>query len=189
MKKILVILLLLPLVVFAASTIDSYSETNRDDFFNSNNRMTGQSFSVTSNATLTSAQFYVQKNASPTGNVLVYLYAHSGTYGVSSVPGALLATSDAVDVTTFPTSFGLVTFTFTGAQQYAMTAGTKYLIVIDGGGLVATAFSIGDDITSPTHAGNSWDTADGALASTDVVFYVFGTLAPPTFQLWPFSLF
>lgn len=190
MKKLLVILLLLPLVVFAAaSIIDSYSETNQDDFFNSNNRLTGQSFSVASAATLTSAQFYVKKTGTPTGNVLVYLYSHSGTYGVSSVTGSLLATSDAVDVATFGTSYSLVTFTFTGAQQYAMTAGTKYLIVIDGTGLVATAFQIGDDITSPTHSGNAWDTADGPLATTDVVFYVYGTVALPAFQLWPFSLF
>src|SRR4051794_23390494 len=101
-----------------ATLIDSYSETNKSNIsFVYTANYLGQSFTGTGLA-IGSAQWYMRKSGSPSGNLVAKIYAHSGTYGTNSLPtGVALATSDVVNSTTLPTSFTLVTFTFSGANQ------------------------------------------------------------------------
>ena len=68
------------------------------DIYAGGNPAVGQSFTG-NGLILNSAEFYLKKKGSPTGNAVVKIYAHSGTYGTSSVPtGSALATSDNFDV-------------------------------------------------------------------------------------------
>ncbi len=163
----------------------SYSETNQDqenilqgaggDFTGS-----GQSFTSLGGA-LTSAKFYIRKNNSPTGNAVAKLYAHTGTYGVSSLPtGTALATSDNFDVSTLTSSLALTTLTFSGANQYAMTNGTNYVITFEfSGGSIGNDVRLGRDATSPTPSGNAsflqgtWQ----LNASDDLIFSVISTVS------------
>lgn len=169
--------------------VDSYDESNQNNFTqlgSGSYTAFGQSF--TGNAEkLESCKFFLRKTGSPTGNVVAKLYAHSGTFGTSSVPtGAALATSDNFNIATLTTSFQLITFTFTGAQQYLMSAGTKYFIAIEytgGGG--SDLLEPGYDTSSPTHAGNmardfgGWGSASGA----DACFYVYSIPATTTYTI------
>lgn len=75
-------------------------------------------------------QFY--KSGSPTGNVYMKIYAHSGTFGTSSVPtGSALATSDPVDVSTFQTFGDYYVFNFNGANRITLTNGVNYVAVYE----------------------------------------------------------
>lgn len=156
-----------------AQIVDSYSETNATD--NSSSTI-GQSFTG-DGGTLNSAKFYLQKDGSPTGNLYAKIYAHSGTFGTSSVPtGSALATSDAVDASTISTSSALVTFTFTGANKITLTNATKYVVVFENSVSSFPNYILAyRDGVSPTHSGNysfysgSW-TADSGI---DLVFYVY----------------
>lgn len=173
-----------------ADLIDSYSEANYDENVNLTDHHPspdawsagGQSFTGQAKK-LTSVKFYVGKSGSPTGYSRAVLYAHSGTFGTSSVPtGEALATSDDFDVSTLGV-MALVTFTFTGAQQYVMSADTYYCIIyenpaengstIDGSNYVIFA----QDGSSPTHGGNRIVYASGNYypeSSRDSPFYVYG---------------
>ena len=81
------------------------------------------------------AKFYIKKagsGGSPTGNATAKLYAHSGTYGTSSVPtGAALATSAVRDVSEFNTSYQIETFTFT--DEYELSDDVYYCISVEYG--------------------------------------------------------
>jgi len=136
----------------------------------------GHSFTAAA-GDITKNEFYLKKVGTPTGNATAILYAHSGTFGVSSIPtGAALATSDNFDVSTLTTSYALKNFTFTGAQQYTMTSGTKYVIAIKyTGGDASNYVSVGIDSTAPTHNGNFcyYDGSWGYNANCDICFYVY----------------
>ena len=89
----------------------------------------GQSFTG-QQGFLSKATFNLRKFGSPTGNIVARLYAHSGTFGSSSVPtGSPLATSDPVLASSLTTSFADVEFGFN--EYYVMTADTKYVIVVE----------------------------------------------------------
>ena len=166
------------------ATIDSYSETNQSTNANLYVGATiriGQSFTCSSSSVLQSCKFYLRRYGTSTGNVTTKIYAHSGTYGTSSVPtGAALATSDNVDITTIATgSYNLVTFTFSGANQISLTASTYYCVEIlyndassDGANLLGVAF----DASSPTHSGNYfiYTSSYASNNSNDTCFYVTG---------------
>jgi len=178
--------------VLALTTIDSYSETNKDGHEGIGNTIDlySQSFAVSvAGQELDSVKFYLAKYGSPTGNIVVRLYAHTGTYGTSSVPtGSILATSDVVDITTlttFPT-FSLITFSFTGAERYALSNSTNYTAVVYfTGGDANNNAMVGVDGSSPTHGGNFANYPDGgswtAVSGEDAPFYVYGDIiATPT---------
>lgn len=160
-----------------AREIDSYDKSNQTVYRGINNITIkiSQSFTATAD-TLEFVKFYIQSIGSPTGNVVAKLYAHSGTYGSSSVPtGEPLAISDNVDLSTIPDTLALITFTFTGANKYSLSNGTKYCITIESDDCDAIdKIRIGQDSTSPTHSGNpayyevSW-TADD---TRDFIFYI-----------------
>jgi len=180
--------------------IDSYSETNQDtdsyqrDYHPSNedyDSARGQSFTCSlSNMRIVEAKFYLKKQGSPAGNAHAVLYAHTGTYGTSSLPtGSPLATSDDFDVTTLTTSYQLITFYFTGVQRYVMQNSTYYCITYENpatGNIDSNDdVIVGIDISSPAHSGNSYryrNSAWGVMAS-DACFYVYGESAGTTMIL------
>lgn len=171
----------------SASTIDSYSESNQnaEQYIQSGGNLGfGQAFTCTNAATLTSCKFYIRKSSSGTntGNMVARLYAHSGTYGTSSVTGTLLATSDAIDLSTLGTTLALKEFTFSGANQYAMQASTYYIISVEmqTAPSAPAALYIGIDTSSPSHSGiacyGTYGNLNATLAATDLCFYVYGTV-------------
>lgn len=145
------------------SFIDSYSETNRSSGISMDNETTGdttlfsQSFTGDGNI-ITSANLYLQKGSdTPTGDVYVKIYSHSGVYGTSSLPDTLLATSDAVDVSTISATYSLTNFTFSGGEQITLEEGTYYCLVYDVNSTAedGEGTSLGTDNTSPSHDGST----------------------------------
>ncbi|GAI05235.1 unnamed protein product, partial [marine sediment metagenome] len=137
----------------------------------------GQSFTGDGRV-LNNAVFYIKKSGSPTGNAYAKIYAHSGTFGTSSVPtGAALAVSEGVDVSNLTTSFQLIAFNFSGANKITLTNGTKYVVVIEytGGTLYSHEVVVGYDTGTPSHPGNfcAYHTGWTAYPTTDLCFYVY----------------
>ena len=169
------------------ATLDSYSESNQDTDAVQSGAGVGiaQSFMNVTEATLKSCKFYIKKTGTPTGNINATIRTHTGTFGTSGVPdgGVALATSDNFDSSTLTTSYQLITFTFSGAEQITLSADTPYFVAL------LTSFigpgsniSLGVDNSSPTHAGNRADLAFatwGVFAGSDVCFYVVGDTAAP----------
>lgn len=183
----------------AGTTIDTlvglagvtYQSLSIDDFYSESNLIShdnldsdptdaqglGQAFR-SNGGTLDSAQFSLKRQSNPTGNISAKLYAVTGTYGTTAIPtGTALATSDVIDVSTIPTTDGLFTFNFTGANRYLMINGTTYCIVLEyAGGDSSNFITLHTDNTSPTHAGNQVYLQSGAWnanASIDACFYVY----------------
>lgn len=177
--------------------IDSYSESNESGISyyitdlhpsndDNNQSARGQSFECTTTSKIIKAQFYLNKTGNPTGIAYVYLYAHTGTFGVNGVPtGSPLAKSDGFDVSTLTSSFALTEFTFTGAEQYLMQSNTIYCIVFvapTSGIITMTAgnlnfIQVGSDGVSPSHSGNHIYYLDGDWRSAsvgDTCFYIYG---------------
>jgi hypothetical protein len=175
------------------TTEDSYSESNQSSTISFSggltNKALAQSFTASHGGALTSCKFYLRKSGSPTGNITAKLYAHSGSYGTSSLPsGAALAASATVDISTLTTSLALVTFTFSGVNQYTLVNGTRYCISVEYSGGDASNFLTGGiDSTSSTHGGNQASQNTGtsawsANATFDLAFYVYsdGVVNPYT---------
>lgn len=163
--------------------LSSYSESNQDSLANLGDGTTtgvAQSFATpaaTANTNsigcFASAKFYLKKVGSPTGNAVAKLYAHSGTFGSSSVPtGGALATSNNVDVSSLTGTLTLTNFVF--STWYQFTAGTNYVIAIEySGGDASNYVQVGYDASSPGHAGNK-STLSGtwsAQSGHDCCFY------------------
>jgi hypothetical protein len=165
--------------------IDSHSESNNTGVFylgqNTNGTKLGQSFTNSYDSKLTSAKFYLRKYNSPTGDMTVKIYNHSGTYGTTSVPsGAAIATSDVKDASTIPSSaLTLVEFSFSGANQITLSSGTYYVVSVEfSGGDSSNFIYVGTSSGgSATHSGNycyaftSWS----PNGNYDLNFYVYGT--------------
>lgn len=172
----------------ALTTIDSYSETNQDSLvstYTANKEYYGQSFNAGgSNIILNEAQFYLKKVGSPTGNLVAYIYAHTGTFGSTGKPtGSALATSDNFDISTLTTSLALTTFNFSGANEIQLTAGTNYFVVVRSTGDSSNYLQIGVDASSQTHSGNPAQSNDGSSwteKSEDTCFYVKGRTTKTT---------
>ena len=175
-----------------AILIDSYSETNTDtdaQVGNSVGTSYGSSQSFTGKASkLSSGKFYLKKVGSPTGNMYMKVYAHSGTFGTSSVPtGSALATSDALSIADLTTSYALVEFTFSGANQITIQEGTKYVLTFESDQSSSTSNYVanGCDASSPSHAGNyGYKTSIwNAYNLIDLCFYIYGTTDTSNFFL------
>lgn len=158
--------------------IDSYSESNNDyghTLYNGWRTRTGQSFTG-KKLKLSSCSFYLKKTGSPTGNAVAELYAHSGTFGTSSVPtGSALAVSDNFDVSTLTTSYALVTFNFSGVNRYLINTGYFCISLEYSGGSSSNYITMGADNSSPAHSGNGffYDSVWTAVYQ-DICFYVYG---------------
>lgn len=161
--------------------VDSYADSNFQNYVRINGSLDGHAQSFTGVAgDIINAKFKIAKVGSPTGNIVAKLYAHSGTFGTSSVPtGAALATSDNFDLADINTYYTSVTFTFSGGNQYTMSAATKYVIAIEYSSATSTNYlKVGTDAQSPTHGGNrsQWNGSSwSAVSSSDMIFSVNAT--------------
>ena len=162
--------------------VDSYSESNYSVWNSLQYKYisTGQSFTGTATK-ITSCKFWAKKLNYPSGNCYAKLYAHTGTYGSTGVPtGSALATSTAIDGADFPSDYELVTLSFPDGQNYEMTAGTYYCIILEYTGTQGSnGIRIGADNTTPSHSGNKVSYNDttstwGYSSSQDIIFYVYG---------------
>lgn len=139
----------------------------------------GNSFKVSNSSfILDNVIFNVSKIGSPTGSCYARLYSSTGTYGTTSIPNVLLATSDAVNIGTM--SPGNVSFTFSGANKYVLQKDTAYVIQLyyTGGDvnncLIAFYSSNGytGNLSRSDGANmNSWV----AIGSIDMLFEIKGT--------------
>jgi hypothetical protein len=165
-----------------ATTRDSYADTNRDGdqqiSGGSTNDAVAQSFPSGAGGDLANVEVMLSKSGTPTGSAYAEVYAHSGTYGTSSVPtGAALATSDPLDVSTLDGTPTLTRFNFSGTDNITLSA-TYYCVVIRyEGGDASNYILVGRDGSSPGHGGNLADRAVSGGAWTadnakDLVFYL-----------------
>lgn len=172
--------------------LDSYSETNWDNGYAISSLVSYnelfQSFTMTTDGLLSSIILYLQRGGTAARELIVYVKAHTGTYGVDGTPaGAALATSAAVDVSTLTTGYTLITFTFSGANRIRLTAGTQYCVVLAAYSGTWGAPNIvrwGCDSSSPTHMGNYGNKIDGVYypIEADGCFYVYGEKLSKTFS-------
>lgn len=162
----------------------AFASSNNGDF--NIGDVSAESFSAYQSFTgngesIDTAKFLLKKKTSSTGTVTAYLYAHSGTFGISSVPtGSPLATSTGVSHTTLSSSaFTEITFTF--SSPYTTVNGTKYCVLIKSVGGDVT-YAARSDAWGDYHPGNfgfyNGDTATiGSPAptadnTTDLCFYI-----------------
>lgn len=172
-------------VTYAVGVIDAYSEGNKTSdllTYAAGNSRQAQSFTGDGN-TLALAKFYLKKLGSPTGNITAYIYDDTGTFGSTGTPtGAALATSDTVDISTLTTSYQLVDFTFSGANQITITNAANYFLVIEyNAGDGSNALHVGAD-SSGVHPGNlaQYNGSWAAVGTWDVPFYIYSVEAPLT---------
>lgn len=151
----------------------------------------GQAFrNLVVGAKLKEVSFWMAKTGTPTSTLTAKLYAHSGTFGTSSIPtGTALATSDPISASVVATTQGFIKFTFSGAQQFAMADNTDYVIAVEISGATSnsTNFVSVYSNASNTYPGNwaSWSgTAWTATATTDIAFKLY-TINPAS--TWKFS--
>lgn len=163
-----------------STEVDSYSESNYATLaalYTGNWIKYGQGFASGVGGELDSAKFYLKKTGSPPSNMQVSIFAHTGTYGTNSRgTGSALATSDVISASTLSTSFGVITFTFSGAQRITLTPSTYYFVAFEySAGDGSNRVDIGIDNTSPTHASNraGYTTAWAANSTQDTIFYVY----------------
>jgi hypothetical protein len=159
------------------ATVESFCNDTGSNFNLGNGTILGQaqSFANGTNAQfLTRAYFQLQKVGSPSGNVTAKLYAHSGTFGTSSIPtGAALATSDNVSLASITASYATVEFSF--STPYEMVASTEYAIAVEyTGGDGSNYLQVRGLASSGTHAGNRSQTTGSwsATATDDLNFSV-----------------
>lgn len=160
--------------------VDSYSESNQSnqqDLSSGNDRGAAQAFTVGIGAALGTCKFFLKKTSSPTGNAVATLYDMSGTFGFDAIPsGEALATSDNFDVSALTTSFALITFTFSGANQYVMSNEINYCIAIEfSGGDGGNNVNVGSDSSAPSHPGNASTKplSEWFPSSSSLCFYVY----------------
>lgn len=153
---------------FCAATVSSYRQEYGD-------RLVGNSFTTGAFVgKITSCKYKLMQTGTITGNCYAKLYSHSGTYGTSSLPNALLATSDPIDVETLSNAFLTEQiFTFSGAAQVDLTASTNYCIVFTyAGGDSSNYVRFGYE-ANDVHGGNHFYNGT-AYATADAYFYVYG---------------
>ena len=149
----------------------------------------GQSFTCDNDVILDSCKFYLYKSGTPTGKVCCKLYAHSGTYGTSSLPnGAALVVSDSITASSLPIIDDVSYINFNFTNKYRLTKNTYYLIILYYyNGDASNYVNIGTDISTLTHDGNrAWYNAGVWQASStrDVVFYIYGAKIHNNALLW-----
>jgi hypothetical protein len=161
---------------------DSYSETNQDAGLNLNSGGTtrcGQSFTPSFGGKITNCQFYLKKTGAPVGNIQCFLYLSASQLGNNDdIPLIVpLAYSHFVDIATVvTTSYQLVTFDYTGNDQFNLIKGFTYVIAIQYiGGDVSNFLTVGYDNSAGTHSGNQSTYVSSWVANAaDTCFYVIG---------------
>ncbi|MHC1728059.1 MAG: hypothetical protein AB9866_18995 [Syntrophobacteraceae bacterium] len=157
--------------------IDSYSELNYATNLplTDTTTMAGQSF-LGKYGYLNSTTWYLAKSVNGTGTIVAKLYAHSGTFGSSSLPtGDPIAISDPIDISSLSIDYSLVTFYFPGV---VLIQDINYVMVLEYTiGAESSNVKVGLDTTTSGHAGNgmkysgSWS----EYPNYDFCFYVYIT--------------
>jgi len=163
---------------------DSATETGTDyPFGDGTTTGQGQSFATLTHGVskaLQSAKFFLKKTGAPTGNIRAALYSHNGSFGTSSVPNALLATSKEFDASKLLTTYEEIEFPFVYADVYSMAATTNYVVILEEG----TSYSGGASdyvqvrgAAAGSAAGNKSANAGGwtAQAAADLSFQVISS--------------
>jgi len=137
--------------MLVSNSIDSFSEVNKNHentIWYQTVPSAAQSFTG-DGSVLSSCKFYLKLATTPppvgTQFCRAMIYAHSGTYGVSSVgvgnpwgyPSGFanyLALSQELDISTISTDFSLIEFTF--ATPYTLAKGTHYVVVFENDGVM-----------------------------------------------------
>jgi len=127
---------------------------------------------------ITGVGVYLARAGAPTGNVTCNLYAHSGTFGSSSIPtGAALATATTVLTSAdIAPSYTLLVFEFDGT--YKLTKDTNYCLAVQFSGgdvsnYVAELYHSAGSAAgnAATLAGTTWT----AAAASDLTFLLYVT--------------
>jgi hypothetical protein len=162
---------------FYTTSYASYLTSNQDStapLGNGTITGIGQSFTGTGGIIAT-AKFYLSKTGSPTGNITAKLYAHSGTFGTSSIPtGSALATSNTISAESLTGSLVFTEFKFPSAWA-TLTNATNYVITVEySGGDGSNYVNVGYDGSSPSHGGNYSENTGiwAANSGRDVIFEV-----------------
>jgi hypothetical protein len=169
-----------------STVIDSYSESNKNDYYSLSSSLIlggAQMFTVPAGAsyTLDSVKWYVSKDSGNTGTAYAKIYAITGDYGTTAKPtGSALATAtfDVSTASTWPT-FALATITFAGADRITLTPG-YYAVSLEFSG--AKSLHVGERSASGAHSGDlsllNYPTAgvwnNGRGNTEDACFYVYG---------------
>lgn len=162
----------------APALMDSLSESTHQGVFfllavTVYSTIVGQSFTALA-GTLDYCKWYLRKSGTiVTGTAYAKVYSHSGVYGTSSLPDALLATSDGFDVSVLTNTPTLYTFNFTGAEKIALSA-TQYVLTLEfSGGDTTHAVAVG--LGSGGHNGNASQNVSGTMTPypADICFYVY----------------
>jgi hypothetical protein len=176
-----------------AILLDSYSETYIDAAFSiyavfpptpaqSHFGAVGQAITMSVSKKLSSMKFWLKKYGNPDCQLVVRVYAATGTVGVNAKPtGEALAESDLVNASGLSSAGGLVEFTFSGANKISLVSGQSYcfLVLCKSATLIdgSNYFDVWVDSSSPAHAGNNCVYYDGAWAGSayyDSCFYLYG---------------
>lgn len=161
-----------------AQIVDSYNLSDSIAWtLDDNIKKIGQSFTNTSLSILNSCIFKLSKKSTPTGNINACIYAHSGTYGVSSLPtGTALATSDTINVSMI--NNGDNTFIFSGANKIILNPSTYYVVTLEysdgtsSNGVYVFSKNVGTHSGNPSmfQIGFNWSVGGGTY---DNYFYVY----------------
>jgi hypothetical protein len=160
---------------------DSYAETNQSsgvDLFTGSITRCGQSFTPSFSGVIDSAQFYLKKTGSPSGEVVSRLYAMSTALGGDNDIPAInfpVISSSKVPTSSITTSYQLISFDFTANGQIPIIKGFNYVVSLEYAlGDASNLITVGTDNTAPTHTGNQVTfTASWAASTSDVCFYVY----------------
>lgn len=142
------------------ATVDQYVPTT-DSYLGlagGGNNVTGAGQAFTGNGgVLDDCILLLDKSGNPTGTINARIYAHSGTFGASSVPGgSALAVSDGISVSGLSGTPAEKIFNFSGANKITLAGGTKYVLTVEhNGGTGGDTVNVHALSTSPAHAGNS----------------------------------
>jgi len=156
----------------------------------------GQCFKPSLSYKITSCEFQIKKVGTLTGTLKARLYLmNTGTYGNGGKPSTdeyptittPLAVSDEVNLNTLTTSYQYIEFTFSGDEQYEMTADTAYVITFmgeSGASIDASNYIIHAGTLVSAHEGNGvlyfWDGSNarwggyGSPNTRDRNFKVYG---------------
>lgn len=126
-----------PVAHWSASSVLTVLDSQTSDLNNyMTNLGTGQSLggaqSFTGNGKkLGRARFYINKNSTPVGNISCVLYAHSGTYGTSSVPTGSILTTATTTIAAATVTGSVVGYNWEFDGTYTLSNGTHYCIAIE----------------------------------------------------------
>jgi len=130
---------------------------------------------------LDSIKLYLERYGTGTHDLIVKIYAHTGTYGISGKPTGLpLAESEPVAPSTLLTSFSLITFNFLNENRIKLIRDTPFVLLVSVGGVgTANVYHVG--LVSPSNIeGNEGIQIHSNFytANKDLCFYIYGEYDP-----------